>query len=53
MLNKALYLSQYLNKILNAGTRNVGILLTKSLEMIISILAILFSGRSYIPLDPE
>jgi acyl-CoA synthetase (AMP-forming)/AMP-acid ligase II len=53
MLNKALFLANYLNENLSEKNQNVGILLTKSVEMIISILAILFSGRTYIPLDPK
>ena len=46
-------LARYLNTNKIRKGSIVGIIVTRSFEMIISILAVLKAGASYIPIDPE
>lgn len=53
MLKYSIYLSNYLNNIEDLNFNNVGILVNRSIDMIISILGTLFSVRTFVPLDPK
>ena len=50
---KANSLAHHLLEHSTTSDKIVGILLNRSLEMIISILAVLKSGKAYIPIDPD
>ncbi len=47
-------LAIHLNRTFNVGANdNIGILLDRSINMIVAILAILKAGSAYVPIDPE
>lgn len=46
-------LSQYINRFLNNEKGFIGVCMERSIDMIVSILAILKSNCAYVPLDPD
>lgn len=46
-------LSCYINHLLDNGESFIGLCMERSIDMIVSILAILKSGCAYVPLDPD